>query len=204
MCNWISAIIVEKGKKALWHPDIDSHTGLLEHFKISDKTDKPKFVRVEFSPKDSDFFNHDFKKWTFKTDQDFRPDWYDEDAAKALMLTTAKTITKERFLSGKIKELKEGRWFLKDAELEKASGTAFLAQVRNSKVGVLWGNSQVGVLWGNSKVGELWGNSKVLRHSSTNKTTKINDQSMIVYPEEKKIVMVDPAYQLEILKAIKI
>src|SRR3990167_2588278 len=170
MCNWMSGIIVAKNKKVLWHPDIDSHTELLEHFKLKDETNSPNFVRVEFSPEDGDFLNHDFAKWKFKTDQDFKPDWYDKEKAKDLMLSAAKKMISDRFVSGKIKEIKEGRWFLKDADLEKASGSAILRIVNNSQVGELRensqvgelrGNSQVGVLWGNSQVGELRGNSQV-------------------------------------------
>ena len=111
MCNWMSGIIVDKNKKVLWHPDIDSHTELLEHFKLKDETHAPNFVRVEFSPEGGDWFNHDFKKWKFKTDQDFKPDWYDADKAKDLMLSAAKKMIGDRFVSGKLNEIKEGRWF---------------------------------------------------------------------------------------------
>src|SRR3990167_2150259 len=273
MCNFFSGIIVEKGKKVLWHPDIDSHTGLLEHFKLKDETNNPSFVRVEFSPADNDLFNHylfnhDFSTWKFKTDQDFKPDWYDAEKAEELMLSAVKKMISERFVFGKLDEIKEGRWFLgKGADVHKLTGTAFVQAMRaSSQVGYMSDSSQVGSMYNSSQVGSMYNSSKVgsmrdssqvgsmynsskvgsMRDSSqvgymsdssqvgsmynsskvgsmrassqvgsmynssqvgymsdSSQVLKMSGQAMLIYPQQKKIVIADPEFKLEVFKDIK-
>ena len=123
MCKFFSGVVIDKGKKLLWHPDIDSHTELLEKFGLNDEKTDPNFVRIEFTPPNGNVFNHDFSKWNFKTDQDFKPDWYDEDEAKDIALNEVKKLIDERFVINRtIDEIKDGRWWVKDGVVKLFSG----------------------------------------------------------------------------------
>ena len=112
MCNFFSAIVTPT--KVLWDSKIDSHTQLIETFKLKDDTKEPNFVRVEIVPPDySEKSFRDVSLWKFKTDQDLLPKWYKEKHAKIKTIEAVEEyIKKYVHFSEKIKEIKDGRHFL--------------------------------------------------------------------------------------------
>ena len=166
MCNWFSGIIVDKNKKVLWHPDIDSHTELLEHFKIKDETKSPNFVRVEFTPPNNDVFNHDFKNWKFKTDQDFRQDWYDEEKSKELMLSAVKKLIDERFVIDRnLDEIKVGRWWVGG----------------KSKVNKVCDSAQIQSVYGSARIEYVYGSARIKYVSDSARIESVSDSARIKY-----------------------
>ena len=160
MCNIKSAIVL---KNKIYCPlDFDSHTEMLEKLGIKDTRMNPDFVRVEMIPADGDLFNHDLANWKLKVDQDFRPDWFCEGEVAESMKRYLGEFFDKRFIIDKtVDEVNEGRWFLKNGMIQKASGNAILEQMRwNSQVREMWGNSQVGVMWGNSTAKRFSWNEK--------------------------------------------
>ncbi len=110
MCKFFSVIVTKKS--IVWDIDIDNHTTLLEKAGIKDEKKDPNFVRVELLPKDSDVFNHDLKNWKLHVDQDFKPDWFDENDAEKRVKKLVGEVFVGRFIKSKIKEITAGRWFL--------------------------------------------------------------------------------------------
>ena len=87
MCNSASFVIVSQGAGlvALWDKSVsESHEDIINHFNLKDDELPPDFVRVEINPPsmDGDGFSAPFEQWTFKTDQDVLPDWYDSERAE--------------------------------------------------------------------------------------------------------------------------
>ena len=110
MCKFFSVIVTKKS--IVWDIDIDNHTTLLEKAGIKDEKKDPNFVRVELLPKDNDVFNHDLKNWKLHVDQDFKPDWFDENDAEKRVKKLVGEVFVGRFIKSKIKEITAGRWFL--------------------------------------------------------------------------------------------
>jgi hypothetical protein len=82
MCNAASMIL--KQNDILWLKDSDSHEDIINHYNLNDKSRTPDFVRVEITPKNNDY-KLPIKKWVYKVDQDYLPDWYQpKEAEKAV------------------------------------------------------------------------------------------------------------------------
>ena len=227
MCKFASGIIGYKHKKVYFDIDIDSHSELMEKLKIKDETEWPSFVKFEITPKDGDVFNHEKSNWEYKVDsdhsQDRLPDWYDEKKAKEQAWEKVQEVFKARFLvNKKIQEIKEGRWYLKNSNVEKMlgtskanlwgtsqvgemretsqvgvmRGTSQVGEMRGtSRVGEMWETSQVGVMWETSQVGVMRGTSRVGVMRGTSQVEKLNDQAFAI--REFKIIVSDKKYQIE-------
>ena len=147
MCNFLSAIITKND--VFYDFDIDSHEELIKKHGLNDKTKDPDFVRVEYVPED---VLDDKKPWAFRTDQDFKPEWYSEKWAEKQMQPIRKLFYKERVIKNAketFKIEKGNRWYIFNSKVV-ARG--------NSTVDA-WDNSKVDA-WDNSKV-DAWDNSKV-------------------------------------------
>ena len=133
MCNFFSALIIDKNKKCLWDSCIDSHSELVAKFKLDDTTTSPKFVRVELTPPHYtvDAFKNP-ESWNFKTDQDLLPDWYDKNIAKNTTIEAVKEFIKDHVFFDGSHEIKEGR------AIFLGSSRAVL---RGSSSAVLWESS---------------------------------------------------------------
>ena len=59
----------------------DDHNTLIKENGLDDTTEHPDFVRAEYNPVGANFMT-DIADWKFKTDQDYRPDWYSEQEAE--------------------------------------------------------------------------------------------------------------------------
>ena len=84
MCKLKSVIVL---KDKVYCPDHDIHQKMLEELGIEDTTENAmrRFVRCELSPKAEDNYASDISGWTMKVDQDILPDWWDEDAYRAMV-----------------------------------------------------------------------------------------------------------------------
>ena len=85
MCHFASGILTKTS--VLYCDKNDSHTAILEEYKIDDSTLTPDFVEFELiPPNDGDW--DDFEAWEFKVDQDYLPRWYNpvQDALRARMM----------------------------------------------------------------------------------------------------------------------
>ena len=170
MCNFFSALIVDKNKKCLWDSCIDSHSELVDKFKIDDTTNNPKFVRVELTPPHYtvDAFKNP-ESWNFKTDQDLLPDWYDADLAKKTTVEAVKEFIKDHVFFDGIHEVKEERAIF--------LGSSKATLLDNSKA-TLWGNSEATLL-DNSKA-TLRGNSKATLRGNSKATLWGNSEATLL------------------------
>ena len=141
MCQFKSGLILKD--KVFMPLDYDSHEEMIKELKLKDDTKSPDFVRVEIIPIDGNIFNHDPNNWQLKVDQDFKPDWFSEKFAETEMRKALQELFNNRFLIDKdIKEIKEGRWFLKNAKVDKVCGNAIIEQMRGSaQVKEMWGSA---------------------------------------------------------------
>ena len=187
MCQFKSAIVLKN--KVFMPLDYDSHEQMLKELGLNDKTSSPEFVRVEITPIDGNIFNHDLNNWRLKVDQDFRPDWFSEGFAEKEIKKVLPKLFAERFLIDKeLKEIKEGRWFLKNGKVDVLLGNSLIEQ--------MWESSQVGVMWESSQVKEMRGSSQVgvMRESSL--AISKQGKTPIIYTPDK-------SYKLKIFKAKK-
>lgn len=83
----MSAIVVREprnkgGFNILRNPATDSHSDLIEYFRLRDD-DKLRFARVEFSPnEETDIASPD--KYILTIDEERKPEWFDADMQKAV------------------------------------------------------------------------------------------------------------------------
>ena len=75
MCNAFSCLIHRDGK-VYWKAGIDSHSNLVEHFRLKDdkKELDADFVKVELTPDEG--YLHPEGRWTPKIDQGQTPHWW--------------------------------------------------------------------------------------------------------------------------------
>ena len=132
MCKFKSFIVT---KNDILHDlDDDSHEALIKAHGLKDNTPSPLFVRVEMTPKDGNSFNHVRENWHLRVDQDYRPDWFSEKEAEEACWPKLEATFKARFLlSGNVKELTKGRWFIGgSATIESVGDSATIEYVGGS------------------------------------------------------------------------
>jgi hypothetical protein len=202
MCQFKSGIVLKD--KVFCPLDYDSHEEMIKELKLKDDTTSPNFVRVEIIPADGNIFNHDLKNWQLKVDQDFRPDWFSEKFAETEMKKALKDVFNSRFLIDReIKEISEGRWFLKNGKVDFLLKTAFIEQMReSSQVGTMRGSSQVGTMWESSQVGTMWGSSQVKEMRGSSQVKEMRESSLLKdYKGDKPIIYTpDKSIKLKIWK----
>jgi len=149
MCKFFSAIVGYKHNKLYWDLNLDSHTDILEKFKIADDKLEANFVKIEYTQNRNDVFDHNLDNWTLTVDQDNVPEWYDKDVALRMCKEAISEVFRERFLID-VKDdriIKTGRWWLKNSRAELyGSSSAVLressrAVLRESSRAVLYGSS---------------------------------------------------------------
>ena len=176
MCNFLSALVTKDGR-LLCNPFLDSHEQIIDFFGMQ-KSDKDKFiqkfVRVEFIPKDDDYFDVD--NYKLRIDEDSKPDWFTEfeeritnelkDKIKSLIIDKAT----DKILCG-------GVYIVRDSKILWTRFTRMVV-LKNSQVNEMRENSQVNTMRGNSQVNEMRGNSQVnaMRGNSQVNTMRGNSQ----------------------------
>jgi hypothetical protein len=78
MCQLASFIITRE--RVLFHPELDSHEKIIEHFKLDDKRTSD-FVRVEMVPPEGNYLLP-LKQWEYELDQRETPEWYNAKNAE--------------------------------------------------------------------------------------------------------------------------
>ena len=76
MCKAFSCVIMKSGT-VYWKLGMDSHSEILDHFKIKDDTADPdlmEFARCEVTPDNGNYLYPD--KWTFHLDERIKPSWW--------------------------------------------------------------------------------------------------------------------------------
>ena len=132
MCQFKSAIVLKN--RIVCPLDLDSHTDILESINMKDDNEFPNFVRIEMIPKDGDIFNHNLNNWVLKVDQDFIPEWFDEDKTEKQMreIYMPEVFEKRFIIDREVDEITEGRWFMKNGILNKLAGSATIQRVCDS------------------------------------------------------------------------
>jgi hypothetical protein len=173
MCRFKSVIILRE--KIYCPPNYDHHSQILEELGIKDDSNFPNFVRVEMIPKDNDIFNHNLDNWKLNVDQDFRPDWFDEEKAEKEMKIKMREVFEKCFAINqeKRKEYKDVKLWIKNSKVN-AYGNSTVEAYDNSTVEA-YGNSTVEA-YDNSTV-EAYDNSTV--KACGNSTIKAYDNSTV-------------------------
>ncbi len=186
MCEFFSSILTYKNKKLLFDLDTDSHHEILSKNGIKDNSLMPKFVKLEFTPRDGDIFNHNIKNWKLTVDQDQIPDWYDEKIALRFCKKYIKVVWKKRFLQNVNEALIEGRIirFAKNVKIEV---------LKNTKIGEMWGTSSIGTMLGTSIARKLNINVSIKRCGS---------ESLIYDLSGRKKIILLGGKQLKSIKAV--
>ena len=94
MCNAFSGLVTRTGT-VKWKFAMDSHSELVEHFKLEDITadaDKLKFAKFEIAPKNKDYLKPD--KWIFKIDESITPNWFNDRHERACWVAHKKWLEK--------------------------------------------------------------------------------------------------------------
>ena len=80
MCQEFSCLFIKNGE-VLWKFGTDSHEDLIRAAKLKDDGREQTFVRVEITPRNKSYLRPD--AWTYRVDQDDRPEWYRAEFAEA-------------------------------------------------------------------------------------------------------------------------
>ena len=139
MCNFLSVLILRNGH-VLQHPMLDSHSDLVAHFDIPDDTPfLERFAKAELTPVDW----LDPATWTWRIDEEMRPQWLDDVEAKAEAATRA--IAKKMILTEHTKIprlIVDGCWIV--------GGKGAVRDVRGGRIVRVRGGSITGVSGGSA------------------------------------------------------
>ena len=162
MCKFKSFIVT---KNDILHDlDDDSHEALIKAHGLKDNTPSPLFVRVEMTPKDGNSFNHVRENWHLRVDQDYRPDWFSEKEAEEACWPKLEATFKARFLlSGNVKELTKGRWFIGgSATIESVEDSATIESVGDSAtIEYLRGSATIESVGGSANINSVGGSATI-------------------------------------------
>ena len=76
MCTFASFVLTDR--KVYWLPDSDSHEDIIEHYRLRETAldgQTVQILRVESEPPTDGRCPLDLSTWSFRIDQDRRPDW---------------------------------------------------------------------------------------------------------------------------------
>jgi hypothetical protein len=153
MCNMASFVLTRD--RVFWSRHTDSHTEIVSEFKLSeDRTGvHPNLLMVEITPPNEDY-RLPLRQWTYRTDQDILPEWYDAEREEARARAALAEWATERLHVDKV---------------ETVTITDAAALVINCSSVVARDSSRV-VARDSSRV-EARGNSRVVAWDSTTITT---------------------------------
>ncbi len=172
MCKLKSAIVL---KNKIFMPEYDSHSRMLEELGIKDDylNASKKFVRVELSPNNGDVFS-DIDSWELTVDQDIKPEWFNEEEYKPLIVEHTKEWAKSHIHIG-IDGLKINvgeNHYIKDcknvevcdsAMVKYVCGSATVNKVCDSAtVKYVCGSATVNEVYGSATVNEVYGSATVI------------------------------------------
>jgi hypothetical protein len=122
MCKAKSFLCVKGDPEPKWSPEHDSHEKLIAELKLKDSDLFNRgFVKIEYFPKNGDWFNPD--DWEFHVDEDGTdPAWFEEE--KQLWKDRCWEVIGKKILPA----LSRGQ-FLGDLQIEKDMNAKFLEKV---------------------------------------------------------------------------
>ena len=172
MCKLKSAIVL---KNKIFMPDYDSHAQMLEELGIKDDylNASKKFVRVELSPSGGDVFS-DIDTWELNVDQDIRPEWFDENTYKPLIVEKVKEWAKTHIHIG-IKGLKINvgeNHYIKDCQDVEVCDSATVNEV--------YGSATVNEVYGSATVKYVSGSATVKYVSGSATVNKVYDSATVI------------------------
>ena len=122
MCNFLSAIVLRNGD-VLSHPMLDSHSDLVQHFKLPDtRQHHQHFAKVELTPT-GDWL--DVSLWNFRLDEETVPGWWADVAVQAEATLRARA-DKMILKTGEHSLLVDGCWVI--------GGDAVVRDVRAARI----------------------------------------------------------------------
>ena len=159
MCNFLSAIVLRNGD-VLSHPMLDSHTELVQHFRLPDtRAHHQHFAKAELTP-EGDWL--DASTWQFRLDEETAPGWWADVSSQAeatLRARAEKMIMK----TGEHSLLIDGCWIIggdavvrdvRAGRVRRVSGGTIsgvsggtISEVRGGSISGVWGGTISGV-WG--------------------------------------------------------
>ena len=156
MCKFYSAIVMKNGD-ILHNENLKSHEDIIRLFKINDtQVNCNKFVRVEFTPDDTQDFPN-IEKYKLNVDENSTPGWFEKH--RDYVTERLKEIVSKRIITSDQPILTGGLYVVKDCVIDKMISAQIV--YLQGQVNVMWENSQVNVMWENSQVNEMWENSQV-------------------------------------------
>jgi len=176
MCSPASFIVTKP--KVFWSTKSDSHEDIIKEFELVEIVhDKITFVRVEITPPDNDF-NAPLKTWTFKTDQDILPDWYDaKDAEKRVRAELKKWLAARVVLRGQERNVNAGEF------VYIASGGK--ATLRGNSQATLQDDSQATLR--DDSHATLQGNSLITTYHELPKSILQSKNTAMIYRHDGKV-----------------
>lgn len=123
MCKPASFVVV-KGEPPKWSKYSDSHEVIRKEHNLPHNTDtRIVNVQVEITPPDGDM-TRPIKEWTFATDQDRFPAWWDAKAAESEVRKELKTWIAQKVITKNCAELRDGEYYVIGAKIESVSDSA--------------------------------------------------------------------------------
>ena len=120
MCQFASVLVLRN--RVVWGME-DSHEKLIKSEGLRDNSRSPEFVRAEISPPNGDP-RALIAEWKYRTDQDYRPDWYNESEAEiAVRDVLPKIVSARVFMSGE-HEVRDGFVYAYGSASVEAYGSA--------------------------------------------------------------------------------
>src|SRR6185437_10803222 len=140
MCNFKSAIVTKDGV-ILHHELTDSHSELIQHFKLHERRGPGQvqnFIKVEFTPTDLKF--DDPASYVLWVDETETPAWFDEDAKHKTSEFLRDVITK-MIIRDKREILLGGAWILSDGAEVGNCLNAKIAAMCGGTLTAMWGGT---------------------------------------------------------------
>ena len=181
MCQPASFVVTKK--EVFWSKNSESHTDIIEEFKLKEQDVRGNytFVRVEIVPPDKDY-TLPFKKWHYQLDQDLKPVWYDAKEVEKRCRAKLKGWRKAKVVmpNESRKEIANDHIVAIYGNVELLSGSSKVDYMNgSSKVGSMHGSSKVDSMYGSSKVGSMYGSSKVGYMTDSSKVDAAMARSII-------------------------
>ena len=143
LCNFLSALVLRNGD-VLTHPMLDSHSDLVQHFKLPDtRAHHQHFAKVELTPVE-DWL--DVSMWVFRLDENTVPGWWVDVSSQAEATLRGRA---ERMIlkTGDHSLLIDGCWII--------GGDAVVRDVRAGRVRRVCGGTISNVSGGT--ISDVWG-----------------------------------------------
>jgi hypothetical protein len=122
MCNFLSAVVLRNGD-VLTHPMLDSHSELIQRFKLPDThAYHQHFAKVELTPV-GDWL--DVSAWKFRLDEETAPGWW-ADVAESVEAELRRRADKMILRDGEHRLIVDGCWIV--------GGDAKVRDVRSGRI----------------------------------------------------------------------